>query len=80
MDAWEAIVSGSTISVGNAWDHLQAQGGGETGTYIILADGLDVEMSANDVEAIVDQTAIDVAIDHAEITVEIDQSPMEVEI
>ena len=80
MDAWETLISNSTITSGDAWDHLLAQGGGGTGTYIILADGLEVEMATNDVEVIVDQSAIDVAIDQAEITVEIDQAPLEVEI
>ena len=81
MDAWETLVAGSTIASGDAWEHLQAQdGGGGTGTYIILADGLEVEMATNDVEVIVDQAAIEVAIDQAEITVEIDQAPLEVEI
>lgn len=80
MDAWETLISGSTITSGDAWEHLQSQGGGGAGTYIILADGLEVEMSANDVEVIVDQSSIEVVIDHAEITVEIDQAPLEVEI
>lgn len=80
MDAWETLTAGSTITQGDAWEHLLAQGGGGTGTYIILAAGLEVEMSANDVEVVVDQLAIDVAIDQAEITVEIDQALLEVEI
>ena len=80
MDAWGILTSGSTIASGDAWEHLLAQGGGGTGTYIILADGLEVEMTTNDVEVVVDQVAIEVAIDQAEITVEIDQSPLEVEI
>jgi len=28
MDAWEQLTSISTIQSGDAWDHLQAQGGG----------------------------------------------------
>jgi len=28
MDAWGTLVAGSTIESGDAWDHLQAQGGG----------------------------------------------------
>lgn len=80
MDAWETIISGSTITSGDAWEHLQAQGGGGTGTYIILADGLEIEMSTNDVEVIIDQTDVEVAIEQEEITVEIDYTPLEVQI
>ena len=78
MDAWETLTAGSTITSGDAWEHLQAQGGG--GTYVILADGLEVEMATNEVEITVDQQPVEVAIDAAEILVEIDQSPMEVDI
>jgi hypothetical protein len=28
MDAWETLLSGSTIDSGDAWEHLQVQGGG----------------------------------------------------
>lgn len=81
MDAWETLVAGSNLVSGDAWEHLLAQGGGGgTGTYIILADGLEVEMSENDVEVVVDQSSVDVAVDQTEIAVEIDQSPLEVEI
>ena len=45
MDAWELLVAGSNLVSGDAWEHLLAQGGGgSTGTYIILADGLEVEI------------------------------------
>lgn len=27
-DAWETLVAGSTIPAGDAWEHLNAQGGG----------------------------------------------------
>lgn len=80
MDAWETLISWSTISSGDAWEHLQAQSGGGTGTYIILADGVQVEMSVNDIEATVDQTPIEVIVDTSEVEVAVDQSPMEVEL
>ena len=80
MDAWGILTSGSTIANGDAWEHLQAQCGGGTGTYFILADGLEVEMFENSVEVVVDQSSVDVVIDQIEILVEIDQAPLEVEI
>jgi len=80
MDAWETLVEGSTIATGDAWEHLQAQGGGGTASYVVLTDGVQIEMSANDVEITVDQQPVEVTIDPQEITVTVDQSPMEVEI
>ena len=79
MDAWSTLVAGSTIPSGDAWEHLQAQGGSGTGTYIILADGLEVEMATNEMDIIVDQQPVEMVIDTAEILVEIDQSLIEVE-
>jgi len=80
MDAWELLTSGSTITEGDAWEHLQAQGGGGSGTYLILADGLEVEMVQHEVEVAVDLSCIDVAVEAVELDVEIDQSPLEVEL
>lgn len=39
MDAWGILTSGSTIANGDAWEHLQAQGGGETVVYVTSIDG-----------------------------------------
>lgn len=79
MDAWETLINGSTIASGDAWEHLYAQGGSGTGTYTILADGLGVEMGANDID--IEITAdVEAAVDPAEIAVTIDQSPREVEL
>lgn len=77
MDAWEKLIAGSTIISGDAWEHLQAQGGG--GSYVILADGLEVEMATSDVDIIVDQQSLEVSIDTTEIYVYVDQSLIEVE-
>jgi hypothetical protein len=44
MDAWEILISNSTISPDHdAWEHLNAQGGGEN-IYCILQDGLDMTL------------------------------------
>ena len=80
MDAWGILIAGSTIPTGDAWEHLQAQGGGGgIRTYVILADGLEVEMATNEMEIIVDQQPVEMVIDTVEILVEIDQSLIEVE-
>lgn len=53
MDAWEQLVSGSTLELGNAWDLLLSQGGGDL-TYIVLADGLEVDIDMEDVVVFVE--------------------------
>lgn len=79
MDAWETLVAGSTIASGDAWEHLQAQGGGGSGTYLILTDGLGVSMVTTEIEAVLDG-GMEIEIDQAGIVAEIDQSPGEAEI
>lgn len=39
MDAWDTLISGSTIANGDAWEHLLAQGGGGGDTTIIYVTG-----------------------------------------
>lgn len=41
MDAWNTLISGSTIANGDAWEHLLAQGGCGGDTTIILASGME---------------------------------------
>lgn len=46
MDSWETLVAGSTIASGDAWEHLQAQGGGGGGTdqIVYVVGGLEATM------------------------------------
>ena len=37
--AWANLVSGSTLTTGTAWDHLEAQGGGGETVYVDLISG-----------------------------------------
>ena len=80
MDAWEQLVSGSTITTGDAWEHLMAQGGGGVASYIVLSDGLEVEMGANEIVVEIKQADVDVVVDLQDIEVAVDQSPLGVEI
>lgn len=72
MDAWETLISGSTIASGDAWEHLQAQGGGGTETYVILADGLEVDIDMEDVVVFVEPDQ--------DFTVEIEAQDLEIEL
>ena len=81
MDAWAALISGSTLADGDAWEHLQAQGGGDGGpTTIILADGLEVSVSDESIVVAIDTGEVAVAVENNEIAVSVDQSPLEVEV
>lgn len=42
-DAWTLLVSGSTLSEGDAWAHIGAQGG--AADWWILADGLAIGLA-----------------------------------
>ena len=79
MDAWGSLISGSTIASGDAWEHLLAQGSG-TAYYVVLTDGVQIEMSMGDIEITVDQDAVEITVEQQDIEVTVDQSPMEVEI
>ena len=56
MDAWETLVTGSTITDGDAWEHLLAQDG-ESRT-IILAAGLDGALAAAELPATITDQAL----------------------
>lgn len=79
MDAWETLLVNSTLSSGDAWEHLNAQEGGGTSTYTILSDGLDVNMATNDSTVELDSTSFNVDVDVSDIIIDVDQSPIEVE-
>ena len=34
VDAWSMLVGNSTLGSGDAWEHLNAQGGGTSGGYV----------------------------------------------
>lgn len=80
MDAWDKLVAGSTIASGDAWEHLMAQGGGGSASYVVLTDGVEVEMGANEIVVEIEQADVEVVVDLQDIEVAVDQSPLEVEI
>jgi hypothetical protein len=79
MTAWEALVAGSTLANGTAWDHLNAQGGGSSGDVYVVDAGsaelssltlsgsvLSSSMAADvagDVSAVIEQVTLEGNID-----------------
>ena len=82
MDAWETLTAGSTIDTGDAWEHLSNQGGTGTGSidYIILADGMSVEMANETVAVELDQQNIAADVDSTPVGVSIDDTEILAEV
>ena len=77
--AWGILISGSTLQSGDAWEHLNAQGGGGTCDTLVLTDGLEVEVDACEfeIEIMLPEYDIEVA-DGYEI--ELENNELEIEV
>lgn len=60
MTTWELLIANSSLVDGSALDHLEAQEGGGTQTYVVLAKGLDVDVVTPSIEITVDQQPFEV--------------------
>jgi hypothetical protein len=80
MDAWEILTAGSTLTTGDAWEHLQAQGGGGTGTYLILADGLVVNITAGSYEVNMQEIELEASVGFEPLTVQVEASQFAISI
>jgi len=80
MDAWESLKEGSTIPAGDAWEHLLAQGGTGSATYVSLADGLEVLVMSDENLGVVDDGEVYASVSDDGIDVLIDTDEIEVEI
>lgn len=68
MTAWQKLVAGSSLSVGTAWQHLNAQHGGVGNIFIY--DEIGVELMAQDFNV---ELAPDVDVElESELTVELE--------
>lgn len=79
MNAWEILLSKSTLSAGTAWELLNNLRLGE-GVYNIFADGLEVAVACDDVEILIDDGTIEIEIEDDGFSLEIDNDEIEVEI
>lgn len=79
-DAWEQLVTNSTIQSGDAWEHLLAQGGTGPGGSLVLLDGLEIIMEDACVDVELDLSPVSVEIETQEFDVEIDNPEYVVEV
>ena len=59
-DAWGALIGGSNIDSGDAWEHLNAQGGGSK--FVVLTDGMSAGVKKETVSAKIDKTNISISV------------------
>lgn len=78
MDAWEILKDNSTLSTGDAWEHLNNQNSGTgsgTGTgedYPVYIDALFVEVSVLEYDLQINTPDYDLELDDSETEVYID--------
>ncbi len=80
MDAWEILISNSTISPDHdAWEHLNAQGGGGGPTYCVLREGIELSLETVCYELEIEFQEYQIEIGQAfEILVDFDEYELEV--
>jgi len=74
MDAWERLIFNSSLEElsADAWEHLQAQEGGEPCNFLILADGLTVELDQTALQVTVEEIQLEVSVEKVEISLELE--------
>lgn len=79
-DAWEILIGNSSLVVGDAWEHLNAQeGDGESG-YIVLPNGWEVEVDLTCLDVEIDFSELELAIEDNDVVVELEDIGMDYEI
>lgn len=76
MDAWEILTSNSTLLTGDAWEHLNAQGG-SGGTYMI--ENIDIEYSLENMDIEIVQP-IDIEYDNSTYELEVIDNNIDIEV
>ena len=70
MTAWQVLTNNSSLPIGTALQHLNAQQGGGPVTLVIY-DQIEAVMMA-DIEASIDQPELEAAIESADIAATVD--------
>lgn len=70
MNAWDTLISGSTIADGDAWEHFLAQGGGGgDATIIYVTGGLNGIMEETELTTTVPPSDLQsILVDHGELS------------
>jgi len=72
MDAWTNLITGSTITSGDAWEHFINQGGGGiVSEVVILADGIGIHVDNSEVNVMTMEDNISVAVEDVQIAVKV---------
>lgn len=86
MDAWNNLTSGSTITTGDAWEHLLAQGGGGVSgiqlvdSFFLETDMTEYELSIESPDFVIESPDFVIEIDSADFSVDIVEPSYELEI
>lgn len=73
-DTWEILLQNSTISIGDAWAHLNNQG-----NVIMLTDGLELSIDNNEFDIELDDSLL-VEFDIIDYEIEIENNDYEIEV
>ena len=77
MNAWQYLLSRSSILVGTAWEHLTSP---LLATGLIVNDGFAVEVDEMTVDATVEDTAIEASVDLDPVEAQIEDNPIIAEV
>jgi hypothetical protein len=80
MTAWELLIAHSTLASGDAWEHLNAQGGGSGEIIYMAVENMDVVVDTGGIDVEVSMQEFDVEVDVLNIEVTVDPVDIEVPI
>lgn len=80
MDAWEQLISSSTINDGDSWDHLNAQSASTPREYVILSNSMDIIIETSSICADIIYSGIEIDIEQSEIMVELNNPTIDITI
>lgn len=81
MDAWETLISNSTLQSGDVWEHLNSQTGGES----TIVDSYEISVEQTSINMVLSGISIALYTQNIAVTVELPEiyttlSSLEVEI
>ncbi len=79
-DTWTILKANSSLGSGDAWEHLENQEGGGSGTNLVLLDGLEIEMTGSSYDVEIDNSEIEVHVSDDAVGIEIDSNEYDIEV